>query len=74
MKPHNFFNEIYRILFLKKYHILTEKELRQRDENISRGICKNLAKGSIALINGKYMTSRQLEDRRNANLNYHFSD
>lgn len=70
MRLYNFLNEIYRIL---RTHTLTGEELRKRDEDISNMICKKLARGNISLINGRYMTSQYLENRRNANITHRFS-
>lgn len=74
MNFYGFFYEIFRALFFKKYHVVTKEELKQRDKLLSKKICSSFARGSISLINGKYMTSEDLEKRRTATINYFLSN
>lgn len=42
------------------------------NEKISRKICMHFARGNISLRQGKYMTTEQIEQRREAILQYDF--
>ena len=42
------------------------------ENQTAKEICKRYAKGNISLSNGKYLTSHQLEERRNEILAYRF--
>lgn len=55
MSIQNFLIEMYRILFLKKYHILSSEELERRNKKL----CDR----------GKFVSLEQLQSRRTRNLN-----
>lgn len=58
MSIRNFLIEIYRILFSKKYHILSSEELERRNKKL----CDR----------GKFVKLEQLQDRKIRNLNHVF--
>jgi hypothetical protein len=47
--------------------------MRARDEARIKAICSSLARGNISLINGKFLTTKELEIRRSANLAHKFN-
>lgn len=68
-----FIRELHSTLTRRKCRTLSREELTHRDLFVSRSVCKSLARGNISLINGKYLTTQQLEERRNKNLSYQFT-
>ncbi len=54
--------------------VVTRDELAARDQMIARNICKRMARGNISLQMGRYVTSSELEARRERNLKYSFAE
>lgn len=52
---------------------LNEEAMCKRDEARVKAICSNLARGNISLISGKFLTTKELEIRRSANLAHKFN-
>lgn len=44
----------------------------RRDKNV-KSICSDLARGNISLIRGKFLTTKELEARRSANMAHKFN-
>ncbi len=49
-----------------------QKNLEYRQEAIARKICTKYARGNISLQEGRYVTTRQMNERREKILNYDF--
>lgn len=72
MTASQFIRELYNILFCTKLGGMSVEDANLRNLQVSKSICKSLARGNISLISGKYLTTQQLEDRRRKNLSYQF--